>query len=148
MKIRKADKNDFEIIAEYNYNLAYETEDKKLDKDILIKGVKRILSDETKGIYHVCEVDGKVVGQIMYTYEWSDWRNGTFIWVQSVYVHKDYRGKGIFKALYNKVKEICDSSNEYVGVRLYVERENYNAQKTYQKIGMSECNYYMYEYEK
>ena len=148
MKIRKADENDFEIIAEYNYYLAYETEDKKLDKDILIKGVKRILSDETKGIYHVCEVDGKVVGQIMYTYEWSDWRNGTFIWVQSVYVHKDYRGKGIFKALYNKVKEICDSSNEYVGVRLYVERENYNAQKTYQKIGMSECNYYMYEYEK
>ena len=148
MKIRKAEENDFEIIAEYNYNLAYETEDKKLDKDILIKGVKRILSDETKGIYHVCEVDGKVVGQIMYTYEWSDWRNGTFIWVQSVYVHKDYRGKGIFKALYNKVKEICDSSNEYVGVRLYVERENYNAQKTYQKIGMSECNYYMYEYEK
>lgn len=148
MKIRKADKNDFEIIAEYNYNLAYETEDKKLDKDILIKGVKRILSDETKGIYHVCEVDGKVVGQIMYTYEWSDWRNGTFIWVQSVYVHKDYRGKGIFKALYNKVKEICDSSDEYVGIRLYVERENYNAQKTYQKIGMSECNYYMYEYEK
>ena len=148
MKIRKADKNDFEIIAEYNYNLAYETEDKKLDKDILIKGVKKILSDETKGIYHVCEVDGKVVGQIMYTYEWSDWRNGTFIWVQSVYVHKDYRGKGIFKALYNKVKEICDSSDEYVGIRLYVERENYNAQKTYQKIGMSECNYYMYEYEK
>ena len=148
MKIRKADKNDFEIIAEYNYNLAYETEDKKLDKDILIKGVKRILSDETKGIYHVCEVDGKVVGQIMYTYEWSDWRNGTFLWVQSVYVHKDYRGKGIFKALYNKVKEICDSSDEYVGIRLYVERENYNAQKTYQKIGMSECNYYMYEYEK
>lgn len=148
MKIRKAEENDFEIIAEYNYNLAYETEDKKLDKDILIKGVKRILSDETKGIYHVCEVDGKVVGQIMYTYEWSDWRNGTFIWVQSVYVHKDYRGKGIFKALYNKVKEICDSSDEYVGIRLYVERENYNAQKTYQKIGMSECNYYMYEYEK
>ena len=71
MKIRKAEENDFEIIAEYNYNLAYETEDKKLDKDILIKGVKRILSDETKGIYHVCEVDGKVVGQIMYTYEWS-----------------------------------------------------------------------------
>ena len=148
MKIRKAEENDFEIIAEYNYNLAYETEDKKLDKDILIKGVKKILSDETKGIYHVCEVDGKVVGQIMYTYEWSDWRNGTFIWVQSVYVHKDYRGKGIFKALYNKVKEICDSSDEYVGIRLYVERENYNAQKTYQKIGMSECNYYMYEYEK
>lgn len=148
MKIRMAHENDLEIITGFNYNLAYETEDKKLDKDILTNGVKAILLDETKGVYYVCEVDGKVVGQIMYTYEWSDWRNGTFIWVQSVYVHKDYRGKGIFKALYNKVKEICDNNEEYVGIRLYVERENYNAQKTYQKIGMSECNYYMYEYEK
>ena len=148
MNIRRANINDLNAIVEYNFNLAYETEDKELDKNILTNGVKGILEDETKGIYHVCEVDGKVVGQIMYTYEWSDWRAGTFIWVQSVYVHKDYRGKGIFKSLYNKVKEICDSSNEYVGIRLYVERENYNAQKTYQKIGMTECNYYMYEYEK
>lgn len=148
MNIRRANINDLDKIVEYNYNLAYETEDKELDKKILTNGVKRILEDETKGIYHVCEVDGKVVGQIMYTYEWSDWRDGTFIWVQSVYVHKDYRGKGIFKALYNKVKEICDNNSEYVGIRLYVERENYNAQKTYKKIGMTECNYYMYEYEK
>ena len=84
----------------------------------------------------------------MYTYEWSDWRNGTFIWVQSVYVDKEHRGKGAFKALYNKIKEICDSSNEYVGIRLYVEKENYTAQKTYRSLGMEECNYLMYEYEK
>ena len=84
----------------------------------------------------------------MYTYEWSDWRNGTFIWVQSVYVNKEYRGKGVFKALYNKVKEICDSNNEYVGIRLYVEKENYTAKKTYRSLGMEECNYFMYEYEK
>ncbi|MBE6051498.1 MAG: GNAT family N-acetyltransferase [Clostridium sp.] len=148
MNIRRANLNDLDKIVEYNYNLAYETEDKELDKNILTSGVKKILEDETKGIYHVCEIDGKVVGQIMYTYEWSDWRSGIFIWVQSVYVHKDYRGKGIFKALYSRVKEICDSDSEYVGIRLYVERENYTAQKTYKKIGMTECNYYMYEYEK
>lgn len=148
MIIRKAEVKDVDVIAEYNYNLAYETEDKKLDMNILTKGVKNIVLDENKGIYHVCEVDGKVVGQIMYTYEWSDWRNGTFIWVQSVYVHKDYRGKGIFKALYNHVKKICDSSSDYVGIRLYVEKENFTAQKTYQNIGMKELNYYMYEYEK
>ena len=148
MRIRRAEISDLAAIVQYNYNLAAETEDKILDKDILTEGVKGILQDERKGIYHVCEIDGKVVGQIMYTYEWSDWRNGTFIWVQSVYVHHDYRGKGIFKALYNKVKEICDGSDEYVGIRLYVEQENYNAQKTYQKIGMAECNYFMYEYEK
>lgn len=148
MNIRKATINDLETIVQYNYNLAYETEDKELDKSILTNGVKNILKDETKGIYHVCEIDGKVVGQIMYTYEWSDWRNGTFIWVQSVYVHKDYRGKGIFKELYKNIKEICDENKEYVGIRLYVEKENFNAQNTYKKIGMTECNYYMYEYEK
>lgn len=148
MVIRKAKQDDLKFIVQFNYNLAYETEGKKLDEEILYKGVKEIVCDEAKGVYYVCEINGQVVGQIMYTYEWSDWRNGTFIWVQSVYVDKDYRGKGIFKELYNKVKEICDNSNDYVGIRLYVERENYNAQRTYQKIGMSECNYYMYEYEK
>lgn len=148
MNIRRARLGDLDTIVEYNYNLAYETENKELDKAILTKGVRNIIQDENKGVYHVCEVDGKVVGQIMYTYEWSDWRNGTFIWVQSVYVNKEYRGKGVFKALYNKVKEICDSNNEYVGIRLYVEKENYTAQKTYRSLGMEECNYFMYEYEK
>lgn len=148
MNIRKANIKDLETIVDYNYNLAYETENIQLDKNTLTSGVKNIILDNTKGIYHVCEIDGKVVGQIMYTYEWSDWRNGIFIWVQSVYVNKDYRGQGIFKALYTKVKEICESSNEYVGIRLYVEKKNYTAQKTYKNIGMHECNYYMYEYEK
>ena len=147
MLIRTAIEDDVDVIVDYNYNLAYETEDKILDKEILTKGVKSIINDESKGIYHVCEINNKVVGQIMYTYEWSDWRNGTFIWVQSVYVNKDYRGKGVFKALYKYVKEICDSSDKYVGIRLYVEKENSIAQKTYSSLGMSECNYYMYEYE-
>ena len=148
MKIRKATIEDVNIIAKYNYNLALETEEKVLNMDTVTKGVEAILRDSTKGIYHVCEIEGQVVGQIMYTFEWSDWRNGTFIWVQSVYVNKEYRGKGVFKALYNKVKEICDSNNEYVGIRLYVEKENYTAQKTYRSLGMEECNYFMYEYEK
>ena len=148
MNIRKALNKDIDVIARYNYNLAYETENKILDMNILTKGVEAIIKDENKGIYHVCEINGEVVGQIMYTFEWSDWRNGTFIWVQSVYVNKEYRGKGVFKALYNKVKEICDSNNEYVGIRLYVEKENYTAQKTYRSLGMEECNYFMYEYEK
>lgn len=148
MIIRKAELKDLERIVEFNYNLAFETEDKRLDKNILRSGVRALLEDKRKGVYHVCEINDEVVGQIMYTYEWSDWRNGTFIWVQSVYVNKEYRGKGVFKALYNKVKEICDSNNEYVGIRLYVEKENYTAQKTYRSLGMEECNYFMYEYEK
>lgn len=149
MIIRKANEDDIEVIAEYNYNLAYETENKELDKDTLLKGVKSIIDDESKGVYYVCVIDNKVVGQIMYTYEWSDWRNGTFIWVQSVYVHKDYRGKGVFKSLYKHIKSICDNDeNNFVGIRLYVEKENYTAQKTYKSLGMNECNYYMYEYER
>lgn len=149
MIIRKANKDDVEVIAQYNYNLAYETENKELNKETLLKGVKALIEDESKGIYHVCIIDNKVVGQIMYTYEWSDWRNGTFIWVQSVYVHKDYRGKGVFKSLYKHIKSICDNNeNNFVGIRLYVEKENYTAQKTYKSLGMNECNYYMYEYER
>lgn len=148
MNIRRARLEDLDTIVEYNYNLAYETEHKKLDKVTLTQGVRNIIQDENKGIYHVCEINKKVVGQIMYTYEWSDWRNGTFIWIQSVYVDKEYRGQGVFKALYSKVKEVCDSSSEYVGIRLYVEKENYTAQNTYKSLGMEECNYFMYEYEK
>ena len=148
MNIRKARLEDLDVIVEYNYNLAYETEDKELDKAILTKGVRNIIQDENKGVYHVCEVDGKVVGQIMYTYEWSDWRNGLFIWVQSVYVDKEYRGQGVFRRLYNHVKEMCDKDENICGVRLYVEFENHNAQKTYESLGMEKCNYYMYEYEK
>lgn len=148
MIIRRAKIEDAKVIAEYNYNLAFETEDKELNREILFNGVKSLLNDEKKGIYHVCEIDGKVIGQIMFTYEWSDWRNGTFIWVQSVYVHKDHRGKGVFKALYNHVKSMCDKDESICGIRLYVERENYVAQKTYKSLGMEECNYHIYEYEK
>ena len=148
MIVRKANINDVSKIAEYNYNLAFETEDKKLNMEVLTKGVTALLKDENKGVYHVCEIDGNIVGQIMYTFEWSDWRNGTFLWIQSVYVDKNYRGKGVFKTLYNHIKNICDKDKNICGIRLYVERENYVAQKTYKSLGMEECNYYMYEYEK
>lgn len=148
MKIRKATINDVNIITEYNYNLAFETEDKKLDMQVLTKGVSALIEDENKGVYYVCEIEGEVIAQIMYTFEWSDWRNGTFLWVQSVYVNKEHRGKGVFKSLYNHVKSICDNDEGICGIRLYVEKENYVAQKTYKSLGMEQCNYYMYEYEK
>lgn len=148
MKIRKATPDDLEIIAQYNYLLAKETEDKLLDRARLTQGVRALLEDASKGIYHVCEMDGKVIGQIMYTYEWSDWRNGLYLWVQSVYVDRFYRKKGVFTALYNAVREICDKDENIVGIRLYVEKENDTAQKTYHNLGMKECNYFMYEYEK
>lgn len=148
MNIRKALNKDIDVIARYNYNLAYETENKILDMNILTKGVEAIIKDENKGIYHVCEINGEVVGQIMYTFEWSDWRNGAFLWIQSVYVNKEFRGMGVFKALYKFIRDIADNDNNICGIRLYVEKENTIAKKTYKNIGMKECNYYIYEYDK
>lgn len=148
MNIRKALNKDIDVIARYNYNLAYETENKILDMNILTRGVEAIIKDENKGIYHVCEINGEVVGQIMYTFEWSDWRNGTFLWIQSVYVNKAFRGMGVFKALYKFIRDIADNDNNICGIRLYVEKENTIAKKTYKNIGMKECNYYIYEYDK
>ena len=148
MNIRKALNKDIDVIARYNYNLAYETENKILNMNILTKGVEAIIKDENKGIYHVCEINGEVVGQIMYTFEWSDWRNGTFLWIQSVYVNKEIRGMGVFKALYKFIRDIADNDNNICGIRLYVEKENTIAKKTYKNIGMKECNYYIYEYDK
>ena len=148
MNIRKALNKDIDVIARYNYNLAYETENKILNMNILTKGVEAIIKDENKGIYHVCEINGEVVGQIMYTFEWSDWRNGTFLWIQSVYVNKEFRGMGVFKALYKFIRDIADNDNNICGIRLYVEKENTIAKKTYKNIGMKECNYYIYEYYK
>lgn len=148
MNIRKALNKDIDVIARYNYNLAYETENKILNMNILTKGVEAIIKDENKGIYHVWEINGEVVGQIMYTFEWSDWRNGTFLWIQSVYVNKEFRGMGVFKALYKFIRDIADNDNNICGIRLYVEKENTIAKKTYKNIGMKECNYYIYEYDK
>ncbi|WP_017212834.1 GNAT family N-acetyltransferase [Clostridium beijerinckii] len=146
--IRKATLEDLETIVKFNYNLAKETEDKELNLEILRNGVKAMIEDSSKGQYYVYEVNGRVVGQIMFTYEWSDWRNGMFLWVQSVYVDSEYRKKGIYKKLYHNVKNICDNNDGIAGIRLYVEKENINAKATYESLGMSECNYNMYEYEK
>ena len=148
MNIRKALNKDIDVIARYNYNLAYETENKILDMNILTRGVEAIIKDENKGIYHVCEINGEVVGQIMYTFEWSDWRNGTFLWIQSAYVNKEFRGMGVFKALYKFIRDIADNDNNICGIRLYVEKENTIAKKTYKNIGIKEFNYYIYEYDK
>lgn len=146
--IRKAVISDLETIVKFNYNLAKETEGKELILDVVTKGVKSILEDASKGQYYVYEIDNKVVGQIMYTYEWSDWRNGMFLWIQSVYVDNVYRRQGIYKKMYSYIKNMCDNDNEIIGIRLYVEKENLNAKTTYRSLGMRECNYHMYEYEK
>ena len=104
----------------------------------------QLLEDSTKGRYWVAESAGKVVGQIMVTYEWSDWRNGTLWWIQSVYVHPDYRRMGVFSTLYRYVESVAHE-NHVRGLRLYVECNNRRAQKTYEALGMVNPNYQVME---
>lgn len=148
MNIRKANLNDLDFIVKFNMNLAEETESKTLDINIVKQGVLKVLKEEVQGKYFVCEIDGTIVGQMMILYEWSDWRNGEFIWIQSVYVDKNYRNLGVFKKLFNHVKEYCDNGENFVGLRLYVEKNNNRAKSVYSSLGMYENYYDMYEYVK
>src|SRR3982751_724687 len=103
MKVRSATGNDAAIIARFNIALASETENVRLDPPTILAGVRAGLSDESKALYFLAEIEGRVVGQIMITHEWSDWRNGDLWWIQSVYVEQDFRRRGVFRALYEHV---------------------------------------------
>jgi len=147
MNIRKANPADAVVIAEFNASIAEETEHRTLDRKILLRGVRALLKDPKKGVYFVAEMDGNVVGQLMITYEWSDWRNGNFWWIQSVYVRKEFRQQGVFRSLYARVEGLAKKRKGICGLRLYVERENERAQKTYETMGMRRTVYEMYEKE-
>ena len=143
--IRPAIASDAETIAAFNAAMARETEHMELDQTRLLEGVRAVLADSSKGSYTVAEADGRVVGQMMITFEWSDWRNGVFWWIQSVYVRPDFRSRGVFKRLYGHVAEQAKSAGDVCGLRLYVERENSRAQQTYQHLGMTKTPYEVYE---
>lgn len=117
----------------------------QLDAEVVRQGVAAVLGDEHKGRYYVAVVNGTIVGQLMITYEWSDWRNGMFWWIQSVYVTPDFRRRGIYRTMYQQVKDLAASEPGVCGFRLYVEHENTRAQKTYEDLGMSAAPYRMYE---
>ncbi len=145
INIRRAGTGDAGVVVEFNSLMAVETEHRNLDKTILTKGVRAILRDSAKGVYFVAEVGGEVAGQAMITYEWSDWRNGTFWWIQSVYVRKEFRQQGIFRALYEHIEESARKRKGVCGLRLYVERNNTRAQSTYEKLGMKRTAYELFE---
>ncbi len=147
--IRKAKLEDANSIAVFNMKMAEETERKKIDRDVVIKGVQAVLNDSNKGFYLVAEKMNKlpmIVGQLMITYEWSDWRNKNFWWIQSVYIERKHRNKKIFSNLYSTVLEIAKSRNDVAGLRLYVESHNETAKNVYKSLGMKK-NYDVYEIE-
>lgn len=125
--------------------IALETENRSLDPDRITQGVTALVSDPAKGVYYVAVVGREIAGQVLITYEWSDWRNGSFWWIQSVYVTKELRGRGIYKALYNHVLQLAKSQPGVCGLRLYMDKDNSVAREVYQRLGMSPTQYQLFE---
>jgi ribosomal protein S18 acetylase RimI-like enzyme len=143
--IRRANGSDIPDLVEFNQAMALETEGKALDTETLVSGVSAVFADANKGFYVVAEADGQILGGLMVTTEWSDWRNGWFWWIQSVYIRPAGRGQGMYRKLYEFVKE--NAGDDVCGFRLYVEKENESAQAVYEKLGMEKTYYLMYEEE-
>ncbi|MGI8641089.1 MAG: GNAT family N-acetyltransferase [Pyrinomonadaceae bacterium] len=145
MNIRIAKAEDAPDLVEFNQAMAFETEGKRLAANILQSGVEAVFQDEKKGFYVVAEDENKIIGGLMVTFEWSDWRSSWFWWIQSVYILPEARGRKIYSRLYDFVKEKAGTRGDVCGFRLYVEKENVNAQKVYEKLGMEVSHYLMYE---
>lgn len=146
--IRKAFDHEAGLIAHFQQLMAFETESLNLDSELVLKGVESVFSDPAKGTYMVAEIDQQVVACTLLTPEWSDWRNGTFLWIQSVYVDPAYRKQGIYSYMYSHIKEFVLNSNEYLGLRLYVVMSNMVAQKAYSGTGMDGDHYKLFEWIK
>ncbi len=145
LTIRRAHRGDMETLVKQNIALAEETENLHLDEEIVIPGVEAVLNDPHKGIYLIAESDGEIAGQLMITNEWSDWRNGYFWWIQSVYVQPKFRKLGVYRALYQFVKQLAQQETPVRGIRLYVDKNNTIARKAYFNLGMSESHYLLLE---
>ncbi len=145
LSIRRGVHADAAVIIEFNRLLAEESEGKTLDPAVLGAGVVAGLADPRKSIYFVAEENGTAVGQLMCTTEWSDWRNGWFWWIQSVYVRPDARRRGVFRALFEHVYQEARAEANVIGLRLYVEEDNDAARETYRHMGMAATTYGVFE---
>ncbi len=145
VKVRPATESDVGAITEFNRQLALETEAKHLDSTVLLAGVRRALASPALCAYFIAEHEGKPVGQTMVTYELTDWRDGVFWWIQSVYVSVDFRRRGAFRALFAHIKSRAESQPEVRGLRLYVEGENSRAQRAYAALGLSPSGHHLLE---
>ena len=143
--VRRAARCDAARIVEFQQNMALETEGKTLDESLISAGVDAVFDDPNKGFYLVAEVSGEVAGSLLITYEWSDWRNATFWWIQSVFVDADHRRRGVYTAMHDYVLTQARKSEDICGARLYVERSNHIAQQTYKSLGMDHSHYDLYE---
>lgn len=145
LEVRSATDGDAGRLVAFNRAMARETEGKELDEIVLRRGIDAVLADPSRGRYFVAERAGEPVGALMVTTEWSDWRDGDFWWIQSVYVVPGARRSGVFRGLYAHVEAAARAEPRVSGLRLYVERENVAARSTYEAIGMERSHYDMYE---
>lgn len=147
--VRPAHVGDLDLLVSFSLAMAQETEGRQLDKVRLRRGTQAIFDEPTRGFYLVAEVKGQpepmIVGQLMVTFEWSDWRNATFWWIQSLYVRPDWRRQGVYRALHRHVLREAKERNDVCGVRLYVETENHVAQTAYRRVGLSPSTYQVFE---
>lgn len=145
INIRKATREDIPTIAGFNAAMASETEGKKLPLSVTGPGVAALINEPSRGHYWLAESDGRIVGQLMITFEWSDWRNGNVWWIQSVYIPPEHRRQGIYSSLYAHVRDLAIEDPEVCGLRLYVEKDNHRAQATYVALGMTRDTYVVME---
>lgn len=145
LSIRMAERRDSQTLVKFNIEMAWETERKQLDSAVVTRGVQGLLENPQHGFYMVAEAAGQVVGSLMVTYEWSDWRCSLFWWIQSVYVRPDYRRRGVFSRLYQSLKDRASHDSNVCGFRLYVQGSNRTAQETYDNVGMEQTPYRVYE---
>lgn len=147
-KVRLAQPGDASTIVDFQLKMAMETENLALDFSTVEKGVQAVFHDDSKGKYHVVEDEGLVISSLLITYEWSDWRNGTILWLQSLYVLPSYRRQGIFKQMFHYLRDTIKKSESLKGLRLYVDKNNHLAQRVYEAMGMDSQHYQMYEWIK
>lgn len=145
MLVRPANQDDATVIAQFNQAMALETESKHLQAEVIQAGVETMIADPALGFYLVVEHEGRVIACLGVTYEWSDWRNGLFWWIQSVYVAPGARRIGAFSAMYAEVMNRARAESNVCGVRLYVEKDNRNAEQTYLSLGMHDTEYKLLE---
>lgn len=145
--VRATNAGDVSLMARWAEAMAFETENKRLDLGTVSRGITIGMADPARSLYFMADIDGEPVGTLMLTFEWSDWRCAWWWWIQSVYVAPAHRRKGVYRALYAHVLEMAKARTDVCGLRLYVERENANAQRTYEFLGMVDSGYRMYEVE-
>jgi RimJ/RimL family protein N-acetyltransferase len=148
LAIRPGEPGDAAAIVDFQLRMAQETEELGLDPDTLRRGVAAVFADPGKGRYWIAQRGGETVGGLLTTFEWSDWRNGVILWIQSVYVVPKERGRGVYRALYEQVRRQVEETPDLKGIRLYVEKRNLAAQRVYERLGMTREHYDLFEWLK